>query len=189
MVSTGCLHEDHSMIDRSQVTARARQLYSDLKKRSAPTYWKNGKRKGMVHWEGVPIDYSSDAFASWLLTTIGCQAFLCPYCNAPLDALSMTLDHGIPLHSGGTNSWANLVPCCGDCNNIKGELTGEQYLLFRKLMRQMHPAAEANILMRVRSGGGAQKNAQRVIILQAELAKLSGGRKPFRRPSPVEEPF
>jgi 5-methylcytosine-specific restriction endonuclease McrA len=181
------------MIEPSQVRERASKLYYDIKRRSAPTYWQNGRMKGQMRWAGVPVPYSSAEFATWLLTEVGCRAFLCPYCNAPIDVLSMTLDHDVPLHQpGGTNLWANLVPCCADCNNIKGELTGEQYLLFRKLMRQLHPDAEANILMRVRAGGGALKATQRLIILEAELAKyrpraLKGRSKPSLVTS--DEPF
>jgi hypothetical protein len=72
----------------------------------------------------------------------------------------MTLDHDIPLHGGGTNEFPNLVPCCADCNTIKGKLTGAQYLLFRKLLRQLPPKAEADILQRLRSGAMGMRLSQ-----------------------------
>ncbi len=171
------------MIDPKQVISRARTLYSDVKKRSAPTYWKTGRFKGRVRWAGVPVPYSSDEFAAWLLKSVGCQAFLCPYCQAPLDALSMTLDHGTPLHGGGTNDFDNLVPSCSDCNNVKGKLDYASYLLFRKLLRQLPPPAEADVLRRLRSGAMGMRLSQ-----QMRAAKSGSSRKPAAAMAD-DEPF
>lgn len=170
------------MIEIRQVTGRARQLYSDIKKRSEPTFWKNGRLKGRMRWAGVTVPYTSDEFAAWLLATIGCSAFLCPYCNAPLDALSMTLDHDYPLHGGGDNSFGNLVPCCSDCNTLKGKMPGAQYMLFRKLLRQLSPAAEADVLQRLRSGAKGMRLAQQLRAGQIEKSKPA-------LVASVEEPF
>jgi 5-methylcytosine-specific restriction endonuclease McrA len=169
------------MIETRQVMARARQLYSDLKRRSAPTYWKNGRLAGRMRWPGAPIPYTSDEFAAWIMRRVGCQAFLCPYCNAPLDVLSMVLDHDTPLHGGGTNDFENLVPCCADCNTIKGKVVGEQYHFFRQLMRKLHPSAETDILSRLRSGAMGQRLAQ----------QLRAGKSAKQKPALVrsEEPF
>ena len=145
------------MIEPKQVTERARKLYSDIKKRSAPTYWKSGRKKGRMLWPGMPLPYSSDEFADWLMREIGCNAFLCPYCNAPLDVLSMTLDHDVPLKSGGSNDFGNLVPCCADCNGLKHRLTGGEYLLVRGTLRTLPPHVEGNLLMRLRAGALGQR--------------------------------
>lgn len=115
--------------------------------------------------------YSSDDFAAWLLETIGCNAFLCPYCKAPLDALSMTLDHDIPLHSGGDNEKTNIVFCCADCNNLKGELPSQQYLAFREMLRALGAVVEANILSRLRAGEMGKRLSQQ---MRAEQAKKAG---------------
>lgn len=115
--------------------------------------------------------YSSDDFATWLLETIGCNAFLCPYCKAPLDALSMTLDHDIALHSGGDNEKANLVFCCADCNTIKGKLPGKLYLAFREMLRALGPIVEAEILARLRV---AEKGKKAIQQAAAEHAKKAG---------------
>lgn len=165
------------MIEPRDVTKRASKLFYDIKRRSEPKYWKNGRLAGRVRHPGVPVPYMSESFASWLLAKIGCNAFLCPYCNAPLDVFSMTLDHDVPLGAGGTNETDNLVPCCSDCNTLKGKMTGEQYLLFRRLMRQLHPAAEADVLQRLRSGAmgmrlsqqmRAQKSKQKPSVVMAD---------------------
>jgi 5-methylcytosine-specific restriction endonuclease McrA len=164
------------VIEPKQVRQRASKLYYDIKRRSEPKLWKNGRLKGRTRWAGVPVPYSSEAFATWLLTEIGCNAFLCPYCKAPIDVLSMTLDHDVALHSGGTNEFNNLVACCADCNTLKGKLTGDQYRDFRALLRlNLDPAAEAEILQRLRSGAmgmrlSQQMRAQKANKLQPSLA-------------------
>jgi 5-methylcytosine-specific restriction endonuclease McrA len=145
------------VIEPKQVRERASKLYYDIKRRSAPTYWKNGRMAGRMKWPGAPVPYSSETFATWLLTEIGCNAFLCPYCNAPLDVLSMTLDHSTPLAIGGDNEFSNLIPCCGDCNGLKHKLTGQEYLALRLALRTLPPNVEANVLARLRAGALGQR--------------------------------
>lgn len=43
----------------------------------------------------------------------------CAYCGRPAG----TVDHVVPRSRGGDNSWENLVACCRDCNNRKGDRT------------------------------------------------------------------
>lgn len=154
------------MIEPRHVRERASKLFYDIKRRSEPRLWKSGPRVGKIIRPAIPVPYSSEAFATWLLETVGCRAFLCPYCNAPLDVFTMTLDHGIPISIGGTNEFDNLVPCCADCNKLKHSLTGEQYLELRRKLRELHPAIEANVLARLRAAALGQtllwqKNAKK----------------------------
>lgn len=159
------------MIEPKQIIKCARTLYGHIKERSAPTYWKSGRMKGRMKWPGVEVPYTSDEFATWLLTTVGCQAFLCPYCNAPLDVLSMTMDHDRPLKGGGTNEFGNLVPCCADCNTLKGKMNSANYLKFRLLLRELDPFAEADVLQRLRSGAMGMRLSQQ---MRAEQARKNG---------------
>jgi hypothetical protein len=46
----------------------------------------------------------------------------CAYCGAHAN----TIDHVQPASRGGTNSWANTVACCYECNQFKGDRTPEQ---------------------------------------------------------------
>jgi 5-methylcytosine-specific restriction endonuclease McrA len=61
---------------------------------------------------------------------------LCFYCGLPLvpsspDGINhgqmRTRDHKDPLSRGGANHLRNLVWCCHDCNQSKGEMTLEEY--------------------------------------------------------------
>ena len=45
----------------------------------------------------------------------------CQYCFELMGAGELTLDHVTPRSRGGTSSWENLVACCRDCNNRKGD--------------------------------------------------------------------
>jgi 5-methylcytosine-specific restriction endonuclease McrA len=43
----------------------------------------------------------------------------CGYCGGTAN----TIDHVLPRSRGGKDSWENLVACCLNCNNLKGDRT------------------------------------------------------------------
>lgn len=49
--------------------------------------------------------------------------YTCKYCGA---TKHLTIDHVIPVSRGGQNTWKNLVTCCFQCNNKKGNKTPEE---------------------------------------------------------------
>lgn len=57
---------------------------------------------------------------------------ICQYCGRK--DMPMTVDHVIPKHLGGDDSWENLVCACVSCNSKKGNRSLEQshMNLFRK---------------------------------------------------------
>jgi len=50
----------------------------------------------------------------------------CQFCKSILPASELTLDHVVPRSRGGRSSWENLVACCYQCNNRKGDRTPEE---------------------------------------------------------------
>ena len=50
----------------------------------------------------------------------------CQFCRRILPASELTLDHVVPRSRGGRSSWENLVACCYQCNNRKGDRTPEE---------------------------------------------------------------
>jgi len=50
----------------------------------------------------------------------------CQFCGRALPASELTLDHVLPRSRGGHSSWENLVACCYECNNRKGDRTPEE---------------------------------------------------------------
>jgi 5-methylcytosine-specific restriction endonuclease McrA len=63
--------------------------------------------------------------------------YTCQYCGKCPPAVDLTLDHVIPRSRAGETSWENLVACCHQCNNRKGNRTPEEAGL--KLHRQPRP--------------------------------------------------
>lgn len=61
----------------------------------------------------------------------------CQFCSRTFSSSDLTLDHVLPRSRGGRSSWENLVACCYDCNNRKGDRTPEEAGL--KLARRPRP--------------------------------------------------
>lgn len=59
--------------------------------------------------------------------------FRCHYCGS---VKKLTLDHVTPQAKGGTDHPSNLVACCGDCNDAKGNMSPQEWAVrvasFRK---------------------------------------------------------
>lgn len=53
----------------------------------------------------------------------------CYYCRKKFE--NYTIDHRIPLCRGGDNKLKNLVLCCMTCNNQKGNLTEEEFKIYK----------------------------------------------------------
>lgn len=63
--------------------------------------------------------------------------YTCQYCLKVLPASELTLDHVLPRSRSGGTSWENLVACCHQCNNRKGNRTPEEANM--KLYKQPKP--------------------------------------------------
>jgi 5-methylcytosine-specific restriction endonuclease McrA len=50
----------------------------------------------------------------------------CQFCGRLFPASELTLDHVVPRSRGGRSSWENLVACCYQCNNRKGDRTPDE---------------------------------------------------------------
>ena len=61
----------------------------------------------------------------------------CQYCSLVLASGELTLDHVVPRSRGGLSTWENLVACCYQCNNRKGDRTPEEAGI--KLARRPRP--------------------------------------------------
>jgi len=61
----------------------------------------------------------------------------CQFCGRVFPASELTLDHVVPRSRGGHSSWENLVACCYECNNRKGDRTPDEAGL--RLVRHPRP--------------------------------------------------
>jgi 5-methylcytosine-specific restriction endonuclease McrA len=59
----------------------------------------------------------------------------CLYCDAQLTLNNATADHIIPISEGGNNCQVNLVVCCKDCNNERGNLDFKYYLSKKNIVK------------------------------------------------------
>ena len=59
------------------------------------------------------------------------------FCGKNFPGSDFKLDHVIPRSRGGRSTWENLVACCYQCNNSKGDRTPEEAGL--KLARKPRP--------------------------------------------------
>ena len=60
------------------------------------------------------------------------DSYDCIYCDRKLDKENATADHIIPISEGGNNCQVNLVVCCKDCNNERGNMDFKTYLSIKK---------------------------------------------------------
>jgi 5-methylcytosine-specific restriction endonuclease McrA len=52
--------------------------------------------------------------------------FTCAYCGKTLKDSEITIDHIVPKSCGGKWTWKNLITCCAECNQRKGNRTPEE---------------------------------------------------------------
>jgi len=54
----------------------------------------------------------------------GCK---CMYCFRPMGEVQLTIDHFVPLESGGKNDQSNYLSACRKCNKDKGGMSPRQW--------------------------------------------------------------
>ena len=82
--------------------------------------------------------------------------YTCQYCQKSAPQVELTLDHVVPRSRAGETTWENLVACCHQCNNRKGNRTPEEAGM--RLMRAPRPFSlhTSRHLMRMLGRGDAQ---------------------------------
>jgi hypothetical protein len=108
--------------------------------------------------KGYELAFTIDDFRRWFLQQLGGTeggVTRCAYCNQPIDAYSAVIDHATPLKRGGAPDLSNLVAACASDNDIKGQLTADEYRRFIEKMRELEiefgPAPVKNITARLES--------------------------------------
>jgi len=76
--------------------------------------------------------------------------YTCQYCGQR--ANSLTIDHVMPRHLGGSYSWDNLVTACPPCNHHKGGRTLEQAHMHLLRLPTEPPASAMYIFSRHMDG-------------------------------------
>ena len=90
--------------------------------------WKFNRRFVVVglKWGGKNVKRRTTGFAKEFLQLS--KNPKCIYCECPLTIENATSDHIIPISKGGNNCQVNLIICCSECNNERGDIEFNKYL-------------------------------------------------------------
>jgi len=80
-----------------------------------------------LKWNGKNTKRRTAGFAKKFLSEN--KNAKCIYCESKLTMDNATTDHIIPISKGGNNCQINLMVCCFDCNNERGDIEFKEYLV------------------------------------------------------------
>jgi len=101
----------------------------------------------------------------------------CFYCLRPLGPQFSTLDHIVPLCSGGEHLPHNLVACCFDCNSRKHLLSATDFL---RVLRREHRFSPPEYRARLKALRSIQRRRQKPL----PNADCTANGEPTRRDRP-----
>jgi hypothetical protein len=79
-----------------------------------------------LKWNGKNVKRRTTGFAKEYIKKN--RNIHCIYCECDINEENATTDHIIPISMGGNNSQVNLMICCFDCNNERGNMEFREYL-------------------------------------------------------------
>ena len=89
-----------------------------------------------LKWSGKKVKRRTSGFAKEFIEQN--KDAKCLYCESKLTTDNATADHIIPISDGGNNCQVNLVVCCKDCNNERGNLDFKYYLSIKNEKKLKH---------------------------------------------------
>ncbi len=84
-----------------------------------------------LKWNGRNVKRRTNGYAKEYL--IDNDQTECIYCGIKLSDDNATSDHIIPISKKGNNCQVNIVICCNDCNNERGNNDFETYLKLKNI--------------------------------------------------------
>jgi 5-methylcytosine-specific restriction endonuclease McrA len=126
---------------------RTLSIYKNMVARYAERKDKNGR----ITKYARQIPFTLDVFREWVLQQFGSESkpTRCPYCGAWIDISNFVVDHRIPVSSGGSLALANLSAVDGRCNDIKGRMTGAEYMALLKGLETFSQTGRTDVLHRL----------------------------------------
>jgi hypothetical protein len=150
----------------------------------------------MAKKDGYRLPFTRDQLTLWLWRAMGggagpsadaLKARMCPYgCNRPIDILNLTLDHMIPRGQHGSYELDNLLPCCKDCNILKGNMTGEGFRLLMALRLEMTPRDWQVLEDSIRNGHHAKHERWRRLKAEKSVQKSTKPVPAYRAPAKLD---
>jgi hypothetical protein len=124
--------------------ARSASIHSSMVKRFSGKVAKNGR---VIRQHRI-VPFTLAEFRLWLLEKLGGRqdgSARCEYCNGPVFADTLRIDHRIPASRGGELGFPNLAISCDRDNRMKGSLTAAEFValqvVFGDMLRdgRLHP--------------------------------------------------
>lgn len=156
------------LFDKRELRRRIDKVYSAMKQRAKPKLWKNGKKAGHVRVDGLlNLPFTSQELWDWAVEWLGTGVIRCPYCEQigrPANLIDLTncvFDHKVPLLLGGTWELHNLIPICADCNNIKGSMSYEFFIILMRELDKLVDLRDRGYVIRCLRTHGLSQQFQR----------------------------
>jgi 5-methylcytosine-specific restriction endonuclease McrA len=94
---------------------------------------------GRISKPGYELPFNKKQFVAWFVDIFGGEfgVIRCRYCNRPIDAFNCVVDHSTPLKRGGPPALHNLDVICEEDNQIKGQMTPDEFTWFLNKMAEM----------------------------------------------------
>lgn len=124
-------------LTRDIVQQRCKSIYYDQKRRAARVFQQ--------------LDYGHAQLTE--LVKHALRQVVCRYCGGCLTELNFSVDHDRAVSRSADFRLANLVVVCQRCNQVKGSLYGEEFERLLAVIHQLPPAAQNDVLTRLRAGG------------------------------------
>jgi hypothetical protein len=120
-----------------------------MRSRLKEKVWKSGKRAGQVRVEKREMPFTLEQFRRWLEVTLEDEPH-CVYCGDPINIMTISPDHAVPMSRGGSLALANLRGCCGPDNATKGNLLPGEYKALIAGLKTFSEAGRNDVLRRLR---------------------------------------
>lgn len=113
--------------------------------------WTYERKAKSLHWSlsKYGIDVSVERLIKWMKATPQCE-----YCGLAISIEDYSADHIIPRSKGGADSIKNIHLIDKGCNQMKGNLTDEEFKVLMKFLLA-HPSIYHNVRTRLKMAGFA----------------------------------
>jgi 5-methylcytosine-specific restriction endonuclease McrA len=83
-----------------------------------------------LRWNGKNVKRRTNGYAKEFIEL---HETNCIYCDTKLTPNNATSDHIVPISLGGNNCQVNLVVCCLECNNERGNIEFKTFLRWKNI--------------------------------------------------------